>query len=81
VHNRSYLLGGLKDVNAQITLNILSGEMGPKRDVALMNAAAALVVGGLADDLVTAKDIAAETIDSNKALAKLEEIKRVTNSL
>jgi anthranilate phosphoribosyltransferase len=81
VHNRSYLIGGLKAVNARITYNILNGERGPKRDAVLMNAAAALVVAGKADNFVTAKDIAAETIDSKKALGKLEEIKRVSNSL
>lgn len=81
VHNRSYLLGGMKDVNARISLNILTGEMGPKRDIVLMNAAAALVVADKAEDFVTAKDIAAEIIDSNKALDKLEEIKKVSNSL
>ena len=79
-HNRSFLLGGSKEVNAQISLSILNGEKGPKREIVLMNAAAALMVAGKAEDFVTAMDIAAETIDSNKALEKLEEIKRATNS-
>jgi anthranilate phosphoribosyltransferase len=81
IHNRSYLLGGLKDINARITLGILGGEKGPKRDVVLMNAAAALVVAGKTDDLIAAKDIAAEVLDSGKAMRKLEEIKKVSNSL
>jgi anthranilate phosphoribosyltransferase len=80
-HNRSHLLGGLKDVNAQITISILKGEQGPKREVVLMNTAAALVVAGKADDLVNAVSIAAEAIDSGKAVRKLEEIKKVTNSI
>jgi anthranilate phosphoribosyltransferase len=79
--DRADLLGGDKDANAKITLAILKGEQGPKRDIVLMNAAAALVVACKADDFMTARDIAAETIDSKKALDKLEEIKRVTNSL
>ncbi len=78
---RSDLLGGNRDANAQITLSILRGEPGPKRDIVLMNSAAALVVAGKADDFMTARDIAANTIDSKKALDKLEEIKRTTNSL
>jgi anthranilate phosphoribosyltransferase len=81
IHNRSQLLGGSKDANAGITLDILNGELGAKREVVIMNAAAALVVAGKADDFVTARDIATETIDSKKAFDKLEEIKRVTNSL
>jgi anthranilate phosphoribosyltransferase len=78
---RSDIVGGTRDVNAGITLAILKGEPGPKRSITLMNAAAAIVVAGRADDLVTAKDIAAEIIDSKKALDKLEEIKRVSNAL
>lgn len=80
-HNRSHLIGDGKDVNAQISLSILNGEKGPKREIVVMNAAAALVVAGKADNFATARDIAAEAIDSKKAIEKLEEIKRVTNSL
>jgi anthranilate phosphoribosyltransferase len=79
--DRTDLLGGDKETNARITLAILNGEPGPKRNIVLMNAAAALVVAGKAADFVTARDMAAETIDSKKALAKLEEIKKVTNAL
>ena len=78
---RADLLGGNRDDNAKITLAILRGEQGQKRDIVLMNSAAALVVAGKADDFITAKDIAADTIDSQKALYKLEEIKRTTNLL
>jgi anthranilate phosphoribosyltransferase len=46
-----------------------------------MNSAAAIVVAGVTDDFRTAKDIAVETIDSGKAAKKLEEIKKLTNSL
>jgi anthranilate phosphoribosyltransferase len=81
IHSKSHLIGGMKDVNARIALNILNGEKGPKRDIVLMNAAAALVVAGKTDDLLVARDIAAEAIDSKKAIRKLEEIKKVTNSL
>jgi anthranilate phosphoribosyltransferase len=80
-HDRSFLLGDGGDVNARIALSILNGEQGPRREIVLMNAAAALVVAGREDDLVTAKDVAAEIIDSKKAIEKLEEIIKVTKSL
>ena len=67
--------------NARITLSILNGEKGPKRDVVLMNSAAALVVAGKAKDFRGGAAIAAEAIDSGAAIKKLEEIKKVSNSL
>jgi anthranilate phosphoribosyltransferase len=75
------ILGGNKEENASITLAVLRGEKGPKRDIVLMNSAAAIVVSGRAGDFRTAFDMAAEAIDSGKALKKLEEVKRVSNSL
>ncbi|MBI5188115.1 MAG: anthranilate phosphoribosyltransferase [Nitrospirae bacterium] len=78
---RDDLLGGNKDDNAKITLSILNGEKGPKRDVVLMNSAAALIVAGKAEDFKTALQMAAEAIDSGRAAKKLEKIKRVSNLL
>ncbi|MCX5716902.1 MAG: anthranilate phosphoribosyltransferase [Nitrospirae bacterium] len=75
------LVGADKDANAHITLSILKGEKGPKCDVILMNSSAALVVAGKAKDFRSGVEIAAEAIDSGKAMKKLEEIKKVTNSL
>ena len=75
------ILGGNKEENASITLAVLRGEKGPRRDIVLMNSSAAIVVSGKAGDFRTAFDMAAEGIDSGKALKKLEEIKRVSNSL
>lgn len=75
------LIGGGKKENADITVSILNGETGPRRDIVLMNSAAAIVVSGLASDFAAAKEFAAEAIDSKKALKKLEEIKKVTASL
>lgn len=77
----SDLLGGDKNDNAGIALRILSGEKGPKRDVVLINSAAAIAVSGRVRDLLSAFELAKESIDSGKALKKLEEIKRVSNSL
>ncbi|MEW6675178.1 MAG: anthranilate phosphoribosyltransferase [Nitrospirota bacterium] len=78
---RDDLLGGSKDDNAKITLSILNGEKGPKRDVVLMNSAAALIAAGRTEDFKTALHMAAEAIDSGRAAKKLEEIKRISNSL
>ncbi len=80
--NRIELIrGGNKEENAAITLSILKGEKGPKRDIVLINSAAALIVAGKAEDFKTALLIAEDAIDSGKAFRKLEEIKQVTNSL
>jgi anthranilate phosphoribosyltransferase len=73
--------GGNKEENALITLSILKGEKGPKRDIVLMNSSAALMVAGKADDFRTARLITADAIDSGMAAKKLEEVKRVSNSL
>jgi len=72
--------GGDKDENARILYSILEGEKGPKRDVVLMNSAAALMVAGKTDDPMDAMLIAGDAIDSRKALKKLEEIVKVSNS-
>lgn len=75
------LVGGDKDQNAGILTALLEGEQGPKRDVVLMNAAAALVIAGQSDGLRDAMLIAADSIDSGRAAAKLEEVVRVSNAL
>jgi anthranilate phosphoribosyltransferase len=75
------LSGGDKYMNAELLLALMKGERGPKRDVVLMNASAALVIADKARDLRDATLIAADVIDSGNALKKLEEIIRVSNSL
>ncbi|MBI5102448.1 MAG: anthranilate phosphoribosyltransferase [Nitrospirae bacterium] len=75
------MVGGDRDENARLTVQILKGEEGPRRDVVLMNSAAAIMVSGRASDLKTACEIAKEAIDSGNAFKKLEEIKKVTNSV
>lgn len=71
--------GGDSEDNAGITADILKGEKGPKRDVALVNAAAAVVAGGKAGDFRDGLANAAESIDSGAALEKLERLKEITN--
>jgi anthranilate synthase/phosphoribosyltransferase len=69
----SDLAGGTPEENAKITRDILAGHTtGPRRDVVLLNAAAALVAAGRADDLKTGLKFAAESIDSGAALATLD---------
>lgn len=72
--------GGNAQENAQIILNILKGEKGAKRDIVLLNAAAAIYVGGKADTLEKGVKIATESIDSGKAMGKLELLKKYTNT-
>lgn len=75
------LLGGDKDENAKILLQILKGEKGPKRDIVLINSAAALAVAGRIEDFKEGVMIASEAIDSGRAMRKLEDIIKVTNSV
>jgi anthranilate phosphoribosyltransferase len=76
-----HILGGNKEDNADITLSILNGEKGPKRDIVLINSAVALIVAGKTEDFKIALSMAADSIDSGRALKKLEEVKKVTNSI
>ena len=75
------LAGGTAQDNVSITMGILSGEKGPKRDIVLMNAAAALVVGDKAGTFGEGVEMASTAIDSGAALKKLEEVKAVSNTL
>ena len=71
------LRGGDREVNAAIIHRILKGEeRGPKRDAVLLNAAAALFVADRTRSLTEGWELAAETIDSGKAAAKLAELQR-----
>ncbi|HYQ47436.1 MAG TPA: anthranilate phosphoribosyltransferase [Thermodesulfovibrionales bacterium] len=78
---REDLVGGDSRENAELTLGILRGEKGTKRDIVLINAAAALLVAGRANDMRTAVAQAEETIDSGSAMKKFEEIRKVSNSV
>ncbi len=69
----SDLLGGDADINLAITRSILDGELGPRRDIALVNAAPAIVAAGLANGFTDAMALAAESVDSGKAKTVLEK--------
>jgi anthranilate phosphoribosyltransferase len=73
------LKGGDAKENAAITMDVLKGQKGPRRDIVLMNAAAALVASGRSTDFKEGVGLAAGSIDSGAALKKLEELKAVTN--
>ena len=68
------MTGGDPVENAAITRMILGGEKGPKRDVVLLNTAAALVASQKAEDLTTGIKLAEQAIDSGAAMGKLEAL-------
>jgi anthranilate phosphoribosyltransferase len=73
----SDLRGGDREVNANIIRHVLSGEeRGPRRDAVLLNAAAALFIGGAARTMLDGWERAAELIDSGHALAKFRSLLR-----
>jgi anthranilate phosphoribosyltransferase len=72
------LKGGDSEMNAGIILKVLRGEKGPQRDVVRLNAAAAIVAGGGAESINDGLDIAAQSIDSGKAMEKLNSLIELT---
>jgi anthranilate phosphoribosyltransferase len=68
------LMGGPPKENAEITKKILSGEKGPKRDIVLLNAAAALTAAGKSADFKEGIRLAEQSIDSNSAMKKLDDL-------
>ena len=73
------LRGGTPEENAKITRAILSGEKGHKRNAVLLNAGASLYIGGKAQSMAEGVKLAAEMIDSGKALETLEKLIEVSN--
>ncbi|MDA8305822.1 MAG: anthranilate phosphoribosyltransferase [Deltaproteobacteria bacterium] len=76
---QSDLTGGTPAENAEITLKVLAGEKGPRRDVVLVNAGAALVAAGVARDFSGGIEMARASIDEGRAKEKLEAYVRFTN--
>lgn len=76
---KSDLTGGTPEENAQITRAILGGEKGPKRNAVLMNAGAALYIGGKAATMKDGVALAAKLIDSGKALKTLDQLIEISN--
>ena len=74
------LKGAEPETNAEIMREILNGSSGPKTDIVVLNAAAAIYVGGKADSIEKGILVATNSIESGAALKKLEELCRVSNS-
>jgi anthranilate phosphoribosyltransferase len=74
------LQGGTPQENAEIIRGLLEGETGPRHDIVSMNSAAALVVTGIATDFREATALARQALASEAALAKLQQLKKFTNS-
>ncbi|WP_458459735.1 anthranilate phosphoribosyltransferase [Pseudobutyrivibrio sp.] len=75
------LKGGTPEENAKITKDILNGAKGHKRNAVLLNAGAALYIGGKADSFKNGVELAKEIIDSGKALKTLEKLILVSNEI
>lgn len=73
------LRGGTPEENARITLAILNGEKGPKRDAVLLNAGAALYIGEKVQSLKEGTELAASLIDSGKAAETLQKLITLSN--
>ena len=73
------LKGGTPEENAKITLAILNGERGHKRNAVLLNAGAALYIGGKADSIKDGIVLAGELIDSGRALETLNKLIEISN--
>ena len=82
LYDKNEILGGDAVQNAQITRDILSGKIsGAKLDIVLINAAFALLVDGKVHSAEEGIELARNSIESGKAIEKLEEIIKVSNSL
>jgi anthranilate phosphoribosyltransferase len=68
------LRGGNAAFNAGVIRSVLEGEQGPRRDIGVLNAAAALVVAGRVEDLESGLGLATESIESGRALGVLDAL-------
>ena len=75
------LKGGSADENAALLREVLNGARGPQRDVVLMNAAAVLLAGDRVDTIQQGVVVAGEAIDNRNALAKLEHLVKLSQSM
>ena len=74
------LKGGTPEENAFLIRNILNGDQGPKTDIVILNAAAALYLGGKAESISNGILVAINSIKSGAANKKMDELCRVSNS-
>jgi anthranilate phosphoribosyltransferase len=74
------LAGGTAAENAELVRQLLDGELGPRRDIVLLNAAAAMLVAGVADTLVDGLAGATASLDSGRARMALDRLRSITAS-
>ncbi len=74
------LVGGDAAANASIARGILAGELGPRRDIVLVNSSAALYAAGAATSLLDGMSVAAAAIDSGAAAMKLRQLVEFTHA-
>lgn len=77
--DKKELQGGIPKENAAITRAILNGQKGPKRDAAVLNAAAAIYIAGKTNNMYEGVKLAENIIDSGKALKQLERFIQLSN--
>ena len=75
-----HLRGGDATTNAGVLRDVLNGDAGPCRDIAVLNAAAALMVAGKASDLAAGVEMAVASVDSGAANVALESLVRVSQT-
>jgi anthranilate phosphoribosyltransferase len=76
--NPEELKGGSPEENAKITLDILKGAKGAKRDITILNSGAAIYIAGRAESLLDGLTKAKESIDSGEALKRLEILREIS---
>jgi anthranilate phosphoribosyltransferase len=76
----SEIKGGTREQNAEIIAEILKGSRGPRRDITVLNAAAAFVISGRAKDFKEGVELAIQSIDSGEASNTLEKLVEFTNA-
>jgi anthranilate phosphoribosyltransferase len=74
------LKGGTPEENAAIIRDILAGKPGARRDIVLLNAAAAIMAGGKAETIRDGLEMARKSVDSGAASRKLDALRQVSNS-
>jgi anthranilate phosphoribosyltransferase len=79
--NPEDIKGGTPKENARDLLCIFKGQKGPKRDLIILNAAAALYVSGIVSSIRQAIPIAEDAIDSGKVMVKFNQFRTFTGEL
>ena len=72
--------GGEPEENAKILKNILMGDLGPKTDISILNAAASIYVSGISDSYENGIALAEESLNSGKAMKMLNKLIELSNS-